>query len=420
MKRTFLLVGIVCLVAGSLYSAEFVAQPSYVNTNWNTPALWDAGDFPKALGDVAIITNVYIGNTTGARSIGLNIAATVSALRVLGATPSNTYVQISDNYTGNRLYMQSSSGNAQIEGGGYTIHSWGSELSVPLVLVSDTDLRVTTNKIFMLGKSLYGTADLHLYIPRGGGLLAMRVDASPGYSGTVYAEQSAGERILVETQVYMLTNATIVIRTGATLLVATVARLGAEMRMEPGSRMESYYGRNTSNEAPLVILGGTVTNGTRDNAFMVFRGDVSGTGVLVKVNTGTTGTNYFTGSISPGLSAGTLTMDEKQGTTRIGMPGAPVTLNIEDKDQLELLSMDEAVDLANVRVRFLTSTEQGTTNWFLTCTSNVVNTLNGIEYAPGLTGSVFYEADRVGAVVVPEPAALMLGALAVFAAIKRR
>ncbi|NLF40349.1 hypothetical protein GX586_12965 [bacterium] len=409
--------GIACLLACTLYSAEYVAQPSSFNTSWNVPTLWDVGDFPRAVGDVAIITNGYIGNGTGERRVQLNVAVTVSVVRFAGVTPSNMYPNISA--AGGRLYMESLSGNAQIQADSYTAYSWGSAVSAAMEPLSDTDIRVTTNKIFVLQSTLYGAGGLHFYVPRGGGMLETRSPASPDYTGTVYIEQSAGNFVIAQNSAHIFTNATVVIRNGATLTVGGVTRFGSEIRMEPGSRLDGYVGKYTYLYSSLVVFG-NATNATRYNGFVDFRGDVSGTGEFVKINSAANGTNYFTGTISPGFSAGTLTINELGGVTRIGMPGTPVTLQIEDKDQLELINMDEAVDLTNVNVKFLTSTEPGTTNWFLTCTSTAVNGLNGIEYAPGLTGVVMYEADRVGAVVVPEPAVFMLGALAVLAAIKRQ
>jgi len=219
----------------------------------------------------------------------------------------------------------------------------------------------------------------------------------------------------------MCTNASFVIRRGASLTLGGVAHAGRVIRMEPGSRLDTYWAWPSSNIADLVVLGGVVTNAAQQNAFMNFRGDISGTGTLVKINSNPYGTNMFTGSISPGLAGvGKLTINEVAGTTQIGMPDAPVTLNIEDGDQLELLNMDVPVDLTNVSVKFLTETALGTTNWFLTCTSNVVNTFNAVAYASGLNGAVIYETDRVGAVVVPEPALMLAVALALTAALRRR
>jgi hypothetical protein len=407
----------------TMHAAIFVAQPSYVDTNWSTAALWEQGDFPRALGDEAVITNVYIGNITGARTILLDIAATVTAVRFRGGTTSNCYPQVSS--MDKRLYLQSASGNAQIEADSFSPQSWGSALKMPLVFLSDTDMRVTTNKIFAIAadSEFHGTGDLHLYSLLANSVVALRANASPNYTGTIYVESSIGDTgVRLEAQSYICTNARIVIRRGAILTLGSVAQCGKVISMEPGSRMDAFSSTTPSNAADVVILGGVVTNFLRKSTFMNSRGDVSGTGTLVQVilnNPG--GSNIFTGSISPGLGgAGKLTINEQQGVTLLGLPGAPVTLNIEDGDQLELLNMDVPVDLNYVNVQFLTSTASGATNWFLTCTSNVVNTLNSITYAQSLGGYVVYETNRVGAVVVPEPALMLAGALALLVALCRR
>jgi len=290
-----------------------------------------------------------------------------------------------------------------------------------MVFLSDTDIRIPTNKIFTIQGEFFGTGDLHVYSPRGGGILSLRAAASPDYTGTIYIEQSVGNVPLAQTSLHMCTNASFVVRTGAALKVAQIARMGKVVRMEPGSALQAEWASPSSNIADFVILGGVVTNATQRNSFINFRGDVSGIGTLVKMNNNPDGTNMFTGSISPGLNgAGKLTINEQQGVTLIGMPGTPVTLNIEDGDQLALLNMDVALDLANVSVKFLTETALGTTNWFLTCDSGFVGSFNAVEYAPMLNGIIIQENNQIGAVVVPEPALMLMGALALLTARRRR
>lgn len=187
-------------------------------------------------------------------------------------------------------------------------------------------------------------------------------------------------------------NSPLVLRTGATL----------------------YAINNTTNGIHLlntVTVDGVVTNEYQTHTLSFsYLGDVRGTGTVVNYLNGSINTvsNRFLGSISPGFGPGTLTFDEATGVTILGEPGMPVMLNIEDGDTLVLTNMGAAVDLANIDVTFLTATAKGTTNWFLYADNGFINDFNSINYGI-LTGELVYEANRIGAVVVPEPCIALVG-----------
>jgi hypothetical protein len=178
------------------------------------------------------------------------------------------------------------------------------------------------------------------------------------------------------------------------------------------------YTASQSTHGNIVIEGAVELEVSNGQEILVVQGTVSGTGTVTKTGVQT---SYFIGAISPGASAGTLTIEESQGAVRFSKDSDLVELLVEDGDLLELTSFETALDLSMIDAMFLDTTAPGTTNWFLTCDAGIANTFNSVNYTNGYAGTVIYDTgnNRAGAVVVPEPAALA-AACALLCAVRRK
>ena len=132
-------------------------------------------------------------------------------------------------------------------------------------------------------------------------------------------------------------------------------------------------------------------------------------------------------------AAGTLTFDAAgNGAVYLfGLSNSPVELVIDigvggvpgvPYDQV-VLQNAPALDVSNMTVRFFGGTFTGVTNWFLVANALAASTtFQYVVFDGGTTGAIVYaySQNRIGAVVTPEPGALLLAALAVAGHARRR
>ncbi|NLF39485.1 DNRLRE domain-containing protein [bacterium] len=382
----------------------------YVWTNradgsWTTPGNWMPYGYPNDAADTAVISNQLLGSGT-TRSIYVNANVTAGVIRTTGFIASNIYASIKTQ-NASTLCLKGAAGNALVELAGHCAASWGLEINVPFALLSDVDVRATSNKILTLSASyIAGTNNLHL--DAAAGFLASRIGGSPAFTGKVYTERSVNT-VLMQSQSFTYTNATIVVKSGATLNVGNAARLG-QLVLMPGSRLDAYWSSPSSNDNSVTVLG-LVTNTAQANSWMNFRGDVRGTGMVIRLNGSGIGTNRFIGSISPGIDGiGRLVLDERLGVTEFGQAGARLRLNIDvsgsgavpgvDHDQLVLSNQDAALSLQNTDLVLDGALSGTATNWILTVHSNLLNgtAFNSVTNRSGQSAAVVYDYpnNRVG------------------------
>jgi hypothetical protein len=183
---------------------------------------------------------------------------------------------------------------------------------------------------------------------------------------------------------------------------------------ESGWLDEIRYGNSFANVTPTMAdvhtnqnnttLSGVHENDVRSGYTIYNTGSINGTGTYVEA-TGVT--NYYIGNVSPGYSAGTLTMDNQDGPMYLGAPGAQLGLEIENGDLLELTNMPGVVDLANIDVTFYSIDTGGQIHWFLTSDTGFTNEFNATNFVLYTSGTLHYDYanDRVGVTIVPEAAA---------------
>lgn len=101
------------------------------NGNWTgTPANWQAGTIPNAIGDTAIFRN----NITGNRTVTLNSAITLGALQMGDSLGANTFT-----FAGtNALTLDNTTGNATVSKFNSTTDIW----QAPLVLTDNVDWNI--------------------------------------------------------------------------------------------------------------------------------------------------------------------------------------------------------------------------------------------------------------------------------------
>ncbi len=145
---------------------------------------------------------------------------------------------------------------------------------------------------------------------------------------------------------------------------------------------------------------------------------ISGSGVLAKTGEGTL---HVIGSVAPGSSPGTITFSKDGGALEFGTASDTVQLLIENGDLVVVSNLAAALNLGNVDVKYIGVTTLGETNWFLYSTSGINGTFNNIDYS-SYSGETMYDGanNRVGAVVVPEPAALCVMTVVLLTLTRRR
>ncbi|MCX7004179.1 MAG: PEP-CTERM sorting domain-containing protein [bacterium] len=188
----------------------------------------------------------------------------------------------------------------------------------------------------------------------------------------------------------------------------------------------------------MVLNGGTMVNGSSDErqyknvsvrstggvdpgwGKSTFNGVISGTGTFSQAGDGEL--RILSCAIKPGFSTGILNFHRTKGDFWFATNGAPVTLSIDvngsggvpgvNHDQVNVTGLQSGkdVDLANVNVVFSGTGGGAETIWFFTA-NLIVNgsVLASVSNAPGISSTIVYDypGNRVGAIVVPEPAALL-------------
>jgi hypothetical protein len=174
---------------------------------------------------------------------------------------------------------------------------------------------------------------------------------------------------------------------------------------------EVRFGNSFANVTPTVAgvytnknntsVAGRHENDMRTGYTIYHIGAISGTGTYVEA-TGVT--NYYIGAVTPGYSAGTLVMENRDGPMLLGVPGAELGLEIENGDLLVLTNMPRPVDLANIDVTFFSSDTGEGIHWFLTSDTGFVNEFNVTNFLLYTSGTLYYDNDngRVGVTIVPE------------------
>ena len=189
---------------------------------------------------------------------------------------------------------------------------------------------------------------------------------------------------------------------------------------------------------PVALNGGTMVNGSSDErqyknvkvwstgsvdpgwGKSTFNGVISGTGTFSQAGDGEL--RILSCAIKPGFSTGILNFNRTKGDFWFATNGAPVTLSIDvngsggvpgvNYDQVNVTGLQAGrdVDLTNVNVVISGISSVTATNWFFTANLMVNgSTLRNVNNAPGLDSTIVYEyaGMRVGAIVTPEPTALL-------------
>jgi hypothetical protein len=268
--------------------------------------------------------------------------------------------------------------------------------------------------------------------PRGGYIQfnesgAIKAD-SPNYYGSVFCHGPRASTSYIFYNPNCLTNAAriVLVNNGELRLAAAVSSFTVPLLVSNGVLYVNGVTGATLLMTTNVTVAGVLSNIISGGTGMLLRnaGDVSGDGVIA-LPLGGSCTNIYTGSITPGSSAGRLVLDEYNSAWRLylGVSGDPVMLNMEvignggvagiDYDQLELQNMNLDVDLANVEVNFAALNSTSVTNWFLKSNTQLLNEFSSV------TGTndkylVFFgksaDGTSYGISVIPEPA-VVLGAL---------
>lgn len=431
MKRLLAVLTLMVLTASGARAATYTLLPVNANTNWYHP-IWDIGSYPKAADDVAVISNANVSFPTTSLSISLGMSITVGVIRTAGTTTNVPWVTISSD-SGSVLYFQSSDGRAVVEAAGMNAGSWQLHLNSRMTLLSDLEARCVSNKIFMFGSGAYdiaGASNLYLRNLATGsgsyGTFDTRMPASPNFTGELHLEgrpyvsvghDAANNR-------YIMTNALVIVEPGTALLLRSyVSNLGYRVVCRSGSTLQAHVNQPANFRTPVEIHG-WVTNTVWAGGFAFnLRGDVSGTGTIFRLGQWARMTNCYVGSVSPGLSGpGTITFMSSLaagGTTSawanallLGEAGDPLQLVIEDGDQVIVTNRGEVLNLALLDVTFLTTTLQGTTNWFLQSgdgfAGGAFNSVDWGIFNGYCVSNVAGMENYIGAVVVPEPALLLL------------
>jgi hypothetical protein len=407
-----------CLATMGAYE-EFHCAQTNGTYDFTDPGTWEEVTAPNSPDAVAIVTGGYWGGNV---SLEFSDTPTAAVLRV---SITNA---IGD--TGNRVCslqngtLVMSNRNDSVA---YIIDTSVAKASTPLRLQTSLDLLVdqtivmaASNKPVAFSCQLVGSGTVRLVDGQINLSQPGTPNPSPDFTGTVAIEDGATLFCSGEDDNFTNPLARAVVKDGGTLSirgaqssVAPAGQWNCQLVMEDGGRILSAAGANGSPSnivmGAYTVIGENLHSTATAAKDLEFRGDVHGTGVVRKIGDPTE--NRFLGSISPGIGAGTLTLSEEAGTILLGMPSDLLTLNVEDGDLLEMINMGSAVDLANIDVVFLEITTPGMTNWFLTADGGIANQFNSTNFVSGLTGAVIYDSgnNRVGAVVVPEPIAGVVG-----------
>jgi len=417
----------VFMSAGIANAADFTwANAATANQDWFGSGNWSPTGVPNSDSDTAILSE--IDTYASSRVLFQRENATVSVVRVDSAT-NIWQITVDDWWSGKLMVLKAASGNAVVEvknfggidPGGYYGNLRISTGNGMLRFESDTDITVTNDSVskayLVTPLPLAGGATVNKY---GNGQWTVE-NPDSAFSGTI--------------NVY---NGTLVLGNNGNVLnsaAAVVAQTGGKINM--GTQWQPTP---TVYNTPVALNGGTMVNGSSDErqyknvtvrstggvdpgwGKSTFNGVISGTGTFSQAGDGEL--RILNCAIKPGFSTGILNFNRTKGDFWFATNGAPVTLSIDvngsggvpvpgvNHDQVNVtgLQAGKDVDLANVNVVFSGTGGGAATNWFFTA-NLIVNgsELASVSNAPNLYSTIVYDYDgnRVGAIVTPEPTALL-------------
>jgi hypothetical protein len=272
--------------------------------NWADTAQWSPSGYPNASADTALFSGFTADRTT---SVGP--AVTAAVVRAELGTTYRTTIQGTAAAGERKLVMQSGTGNPKIvlaNGPNYgLLLNYQNSFSIqPLqtldLIVSQQNMRISADFV--------GTADIYCY-PVGGYVDLYETTGngcdSPYYYGSIFC---VGPYNYVQYQPNSVTNAAkfVLVDSGQLRTDADVTTLAVPLLVSNGVLYSMRTAGGTLMATTNIILAGTLTNSSGTSGIDVrFTGDVRGNGMIAVGNNGTLNrTNTYTGSISPGLSAG--------------------------------------------------------------------------------------------------------------------
>ncbi|NLF39513.1 hypothetical protein GX586_08715 [bacterium] len=423
---TFVLFAVMCRTA----SAEVFTWNNAAGGNWLDSANWDSvsGSYPQQPGDIADFVN--LGSVNFTVSIPDVTAVTCGVIRC--AVLSNSVSFIGANMNRSFIVLTNDGGTAGIlvnaprasSGMCFLFNTCTIKFMQPTLLMAKqaSGIEFDGNLVWM-GSTVVttrneGTANQYI---------RMYNNISPNFTGEVVVEYND----LFFRNTIAITNTSLVRAGGTGYILNRETTTRFPVKLAQGGRYH-LTGNGVGTHSGAIIAEGDVRV-TTDNTLSL-PGGVSGTGTVYM--TGSGGTARYTGSVSPGASVGMLGFNEDGGTLQLGITGDNLLLNIEvtgnggvpgiDHDQLVIQNLGTALDLANLDVAFSGVASGQATNWFLVGNAiDLATDFASVEYGAGVSGTIVKEDsfdgsnDRVGAILVPEPAAALLGLAAVLA-LRRR
>ncbi len=418
----FILPALAALVlAHSAVQAEVFTWISTASGTWTNPANWQSvsGSYPQQPGDVAAFTNIM--ETTAALDVTLP-AGVVTCGVVTCAHITNTYRINGAGVNASFLVLTNIADTARIELTGQRASGGASFVFRNCTIVMPHHTLIAA-PFYASGITFENTSAWE-----GNAVVTTRshmtemyllVQApSPNFKGTVVV----AERDLFMRATAALTNAQLIqtVRNTTAYINNRESTTRFPLKLENGTRYRLTSNGANAHEGALLIEG--VVTVQADNT-LTLSGAASGTGTVTKTGNGAA---RFTGSITPGASAGILRFTRSAGTLLLGIAGDPVDLNIEvtgaggvpgtDHSQIIIASLDTALDLANINLAFTGVASGMVTNWFLVGNNiDVSSDFAAVDYGPGKTGEIVKEDnfdgsnDRVGALVIPEPSLALAG-----------
>ncbi|NLF40873.1 hypothetical protein GX586_15625 [bacterium] len=424
-QRLAAFLGTTLVLSASAATAATYAWQTAGGADWTNAANWNPPGCPQELGDEAVLPQ--IASATYSINLHAGNAITLSVLRVTSDAGQSyrVYMPVST-ATRSEIFLENPNGNAQLlfeaSAGAGKLTFDGNAAARHLVhLNDDLDIVVsngTSTEDVEFNRTIFDGADRTI-TKSGSGNLRLYVNTSGGGLNDCTFNILEGQfTIAIDNPI---PQCPVDMHEGTLLLCQYLGvghRGGLIMRNNTTLRMQAN-GVSESKHGDITVHGSTTFDVQAGKELMGVYGMLAGTGTIVKTGTQT---NFYVGTISPGFSAGTLTIDESAGAVLLGLTNNTVELLIEDGDLIELASFSAPVDLATIDATFLNATTPGMTNWFLTCDAGIANELNSVSFTNALTGIVIYDAGngRVGAIVVPEPAILFGAAGLVIAFLRRR
>ena len=411
MKALTLLLLTLALTTTLAHAASYSRNSTPTSGLWNDSATWTPSGYPQLQGDEADFT------LTASVTTQVDDDGRFTTTSVIRATLSTGGAAILSRQTAaansdNLVLLSNVSGYAHVVLSGSTTATSPLNLNDTLRVECVHPIVVSnaynnSGRPIVLSCDFFGSGDI---ICQGVGPIRFGFNAGgceeSVYTGTIYVRaMSANGKATFYSSVRAFTNspnAKIVVQnTGVLGVEQANSRCNLPITLQQGSLLTC----NSANTANYVtVIGATTFDSSVAAGVLTVEGTLSGTGTISRSGNAS-GAMQFVGTIAPGFSAGTLVLNENVGTLRLGLAGDTVLLSIEDGDVISNMNMGAAIDLANIDVVFTTTTTLGTTNWFLHADNGFANSFNSTSYG-SFTGYLVTEANRIGAVVVPEPVAV--------------